>query len=320
MKIFLLDLWHDLREKRMWPVAALLVAGLAAVPIVLAKPAAHPAPTTPSASESQRDADLKGLAKVVLAQDEAANGSKLNLFGSDNPFRPPASVLKKGEDTTDSGSSSTGGSTDETGTGTGSDGSTEGGGSTGGGDSTPTPSPTPTPTPTPTPPKTTTQKFTYVIDLTFVHGNSTRKIKGMERLEMLPNESAPLLVFLGVDAKADNAVFMVDARLQATGEGACKPSGDKCSFLYLGAGSQEVFTDDAGESYGLQIDQIRKVEVQAKKSSKASAGKDKGARSQKRRAHSHASALEPFVAPLLTDLVTVSGDRYKASRPSSDRR
>ena len=33
------DLWHDLREKRLWPVAALLLLALVAVPVLLAKPA-----------------------------------------------------------------------------------------------------------------------------------------------------------------------------------------------------------------------------------------------------------------------------------------
>ena len=32
MKMFFLDLWHDLREKRLWPVAALLLLALVAVP------------------------------------------------------------------------------------------------------------------------------------------------------------------------------------------------------------------------------------------------------------------------------------------------
>jgi hypothetical protein len=142
----------------------------------------------------------------------------------------------------------------------------------------------------------------------------------MERLEMLPSQDAPLLVFLGVDAKADNAVFLVDARIQATGEGSCKPSAEECSFLYLGAGSQEVFADDAGESYGLRIDQIRQVKVEAEKSSKAGAGKGKGGQSGKSRARSGAAAHEPFVAPLLTDLITVSGDDDESSRPGGDDR
>ena len=38
MKIFLLDLWHDLRAKRLWPVALVLAVALVAVPVVLSKP------------------------------------------------------------------------------------------------------------------------------------------------------------------------------------------------------------------------------------------------------------------------------------------
>ena len=44
MKIFLLDLWHDLREKRLAPVAVVLLLGLVAVPVLLAKPAEDPGP------------------------------------------------------------------------------------------------------------------------------------------------------------------------------------------------------------------------------------------------------------------------------------
>ena len=44
MKIFMLDLWHDLREKRLWPVALVLLAGLLAVPVLLAKDPEEPAP------------------------------------------------------------------------------------------------------------------------------------------------------------------------------------------------------------------------------------------------------------------------------------
>ena len=44
MKAFALDLWHDLREKRLWPVAVLLLAALVAVPVLLAKPADDPGP------------------------------------------------------------------------------------------------------------------------------------------------------------------------------------------------------------------------------------------------------------------------------------
>ena len=41
----------------------------------------------------------------------------------------------------------------------------------------------------------------------------------MTRLGMLPSESNPLLLFLGVDSGGDNAVFLVDSTLSASGEG-----------------------------------------------------------------------------------------------------
>ena len=45
---------------------------------------------------------------------------------------------------------------------------------------------------------TKTKQYTYVIDVTFRANGRTRKIKGMEKLDMLPNEASPLLLFLGV--------------------------------------------------------------------------------------------------------------------------
>ena len=50
MKIFLLDLWHDLKEKRLWPVAVVLLAALVAVPVLLAKPSTAPSAPAPAAT------------------------------------------------------------------------------------------------------------------------------------------------------------------------------------------------------------------------------------------------------------------------------
>ena len=68
MKAFLLDLWHDLREKRLWPVAVVLLARLVAVPVLLAKPAEDPGPPpaleNPAAAEKKEDDGQ--LAQVTL--------------------------------------------------------------------------------------------------------------------------------------------------------------------------------------------------------------------------------------------------------------
>src|SRR5918998_5405677 len=101
MQIFLLDLWHDLREKRLWPVAVVLLLGLVAVPVLLAKPAEEPtapAVTTALPEEKQEDA-LAALAEVKLGQDVAGSGSTLGVFDPDNPFQPPKGAIAK-EDAT----------------------------------------------------------------------------------------------------------------------------------------------------------------------------------------------------------------------------
>jgi hypothetical protein len=324
MKLFLSDLWHDLREKRLWPVAVLLLVGLAAVPLVLAKPAPEPAPPPPSASaqEEQQTESLKGLARVVLAEDKAANGSKLNLFDPSNPFRPPNAVLADDdEDETEAPAAGDPGSVGESIGAGGGGGGTTTGGETGGGFGAPSPSPSPAPQP-----EQQTTKFTYVIDATFKRGDRTRKIKGMKRLEMLPNEESPLLLFLGVDANANNAVFLVDSRLDPQGEGACKPRPTECSFLYLGAGSEHMFTEEDGTTYLLRIDQIRRVKLKpgdsAERAPEAEGGEgtaSKAHSSSKKKVRARAtSTRRPFLPPFLADLVTVTEDTYEGSS-STDR-
>ena len=44
MTTFFLDLWQDLREKRLWPVAAGLAVAIVALPVALVKPASGFAP------------------------------------------------------------------------------------------------------------------------------------------------------------------------------------------------------------------------------------------------------------------------------------
>ena len=227
MKLFLSDLWADLREKRMWPVAALLLAGLIAVPLVVAKPAKEPAPA-PAVPVQAKVPDT-ALAKVQAAEDEPApvrrSTSSIAPIPSARRRRsstrrrrrrmPPTAAVtpatgtdssKAGGETTGSGETTiSGGSGDG---GSGSDGSGDGGSTT------------------PAKPKTTTQEYTYVVDLTYTHEDRSRKVKGMQKLEMLPSQSNPLLIFLGVDAKHENAVFLVDSTLAQTGEGSCKPTSD----------------------------------------------------------------------------------------------
>jgi hypothetical protein len=308
MKIFLLDLWHDLREKRLAPVAVVLLLGLVAVPVLLAKPASNPGPAPVAASKPKKsdNEQLAALMKVKLGDDAVGKGSTLGTFDPDNPFNPPKGKIKKDPLST----------AGDAGPGDGSP--TPGGAAPGGGSDTgslPLPGGGVTPgVPGGTPPSgggQSTTVYKYVVDLTFKANGRTRHIKGLEKLDMLPSDSSPLLIFMGVTSNGGNAVFLVDSTLEAAGEGRCKPSEAECAFAYIGPGSEYIFTDPDGNTYEIKIDEIRKVKVGASASAK-------GAKGAKARAS--VGPARRFVPPILADLVVVASDRLENSNNDTERR
>jgi hypothetical protein len=317
MQVFLLDLWHDLREKRLAPVAVVLLLGLVAVPVLLAKPAKDPGPAPVVAAPKKQDSEaLAALTKVKLGDEQVGRGSTLGVFDPDNPFKPPKGTIKKattgvtggGPSSATHGSPATGGATD-----------TPSGGTTGGGGVT-----TPGVGGTPTTPGTggggtvtTTVAYKYVVDLTFTANNRTRHIKGMEKLDMLPSESSPLLIFMGVTPKGGDAVFLVDSTLEAAGEGRCKPSPSDCAFAYVGAGSEYAFTDEDGNTYTIRIDEIRKVKVGASDAD-ASSKDAKGATGATARAS--VGPTRRFIPPILADVVVVAKDQLNDSSNATESR
>src|SRR5215218_5236322 len=135
MKIFLLDLWHDLKEKRLWPVAVVLLAALVAVPVLLAKPSSAPPPAAPTATAAGPKPDvLKQLARVKLGEAAPGDGSTLGVFDPGDPFKPPKGAIKKADDgsATDAGPSAADSSPSPGGTETGNAGGNGNVGSPGG--------------------------------------------------------------------------------------------------------------------------------------------------------------------------------------------
>jgi hypothetical protein len=346
MNNFLLDIWHDLRAKRLWPVALVLLAGIVAVPFVLAKkaeePTVSPAASAANAEKSESEGPAE-LTEVKLEDLGQGTGSSLSSFDDpSNPFAPPPKVLDRiraeaegTEAPADSGSSGgSGGSAAPSiegdvnlnigGSGSGGGaGADTGSGDTGGGNTGDTGGDTGGTGDTPAPPvdggeKTTTVSYTYVADVTFRVNNRRHKIKALEKLDILPDRANPLLIFLGVTEKAGNAVFLVDSTLKAAGEGSCRPSNSECAFLYLGPGSEHEFTNEEGDSYMLRVDEIRRV--------KLGDGKQKAGASKKDKKKLAGAALEQpspvrrFSPPLLADVVSVSSGEAIHSNSDSDRR
>jgi hypothetical protein len=311
---FLLDLWNDLRAKRMLPVAVVLLAALVAVPIVLSKPSEEPPPAPPaSASQAPDEAKQSALAALTVADDEPGEGSTLDVFDPSDPFKPPQAVIANSEQeggATQPGASPEGSTGAESGAGAetgGETGGETGAGTTGGGGGT-----------------TTgggggggkTVEYRYVADVTFTANGLRRKIKRLERLDILPSQDDPLLIFLGATPNGGNAVFLVDSTLTAAGEGKCKPSRSDCAFLYLGAGSEHEFTNDEGDSYTLKVDQIRRVRADAASAAGSSGADAEGAATAKRAgpaATGGERVVRRFVPPLLADLVTVSNGASELS-------
>jgi hypothetical protein len=308
LKPFAQGVIADLRARRLLPVAMLLVAALVAVPVLLSR---SPEPVAVEASAPVDPVDTGGLPGPGEALGERSlvalglgSPSDLDSFDARDPFKPlravegadsaeaPSVALAPatgagGEPTVGSGgnagvSSSTGGGASPA----------PGSGDDGGG-GTPTPGPAPEPAPE--------RRFTYAVDLTFDGPEGAPRVfRNFPRLSMLPNEAAPVLIFLGVGANLNDAVFLVDSTLRASseGEGRCSPSRMSCATVSLEPGEQQVFLDDKDRRYVLRVDQIREVPLAA-----TSQVRERKAGSAK------AGIGEPVrrFLPQLTELVVIGG-------------
>ena len=85
------DTWRFLVERKLWPVAILLVAAAAAVPFLLGKePAAPAGPATASAVKSDEDSTLASEPIVAPAGDADRSDRRHVLGSPKNPFKPNA--------------------------------------------------------------------------------------------------------------------------------------------------------------------------------------------------------------------------------------
>ncbi len=101
MKRFVLDLWHDLRTKRLAPVAVILAAALVAVPLLVLKPVSEPPPApAPAPKAAPAAAQLPQLKSISAVAETAGarGGSTLSAFNNKDPFKPPAVVLNAKRD------------------------------------------------------------------------------------------------------------------------------------------------------------------------------------------------------------------------------
>ncbi|HEX8076045.1 MAG TPA: hypothetical protein VF545_13805, partial [Thermoleophilaceae bacterium] len=225
MTTFFLDLWQDLRAKRLWPIAVALLAATIGVPVLLFKPASEELPALATAQpEGQK------LPAVTL-DDSSVAGSNLNVFKEKNPFAATGaagtgstaetplgkSVEEALKSTGDSGSAASGSS----------GGAISGGGTSGG--SAPV-------GPDGAPVTPGVHFFTYTADVRFGKRGSEKTYKSVGGLDVLPDADHPVVSFYGVKDGKTAVFFLPDPAFRADGEGECVPSPDVCRFLYMKQG------------------------------------------------------------------------------------
>ena len=256
---------RDLLERKLWPVVAVLILALVAVPVLLLRgasadgttlPPAPPAAATTSTETATTQAPSNEPAKVVLARiarDPFASGvHKLSSKPSPSkssagsPTSSASNASSSGSATASSSSSSTPASMVSPSPAAGSSSSSPsstGSTDTSGGAATPT---APTSTIASTSPSTQEAKpakvlswTTYAVSVRFGKNLSVPLKANIARLTPLPNVMAPQVMFMGVMSDGTSAVFALHAGVGHTGPGLCRPDHAHCSAIVLKAGQTE---------------------------------------------------------------------------------
>lgn len=234
------DLWAELVERRLWPVALLLVAALVAVPVVFAKkPSAEQtaalgtdAPAVPAAAAQPPGEPVVSVAAGVV-QAPLIGRAKDPFHQQFVPSRAATAGAgaPNGAPTTGAGGSgpATGGA---------------GGGGSGG--------------------KANPAPRTYVYASVDVHfgraASPLTEIKDVPRLAPLPSAGDPILIFMGTRADHETAVFMLSTDVKAQGDGRCVPSAKTCEAIELRRGGVALLdvtgADGFVTQYELDLDDV----------------------------------------------------------------
>jgi hypothetical protein len=255
MTTLFMDLWHDLREKRLWPVAVGLLAAIVAVPVILFKPASPPSVPPVATPNTGAGATLP----VVSVDTGPIVGSRLETFKQKNPFKPMKDLVKQPATASTPATAGTSGSSSGGSTSSGSSSSKSSGGGTSTGGTSTTPSSPPSVTPT----APSVQWFHYTADFSFGQPGHTTKFTSAASFVLLPDDQHPSIVFLGIGGDHKSALFFIsDPLFNAAGEGKCNPRGAACRFVTLKVsetGNEETFTSvDGSVTYNLKLLRIKR--------------------------------------------------------------
>jgi hypothetical protein len=298
---FLLDIWADLKAKRLAPVAIGLVVIAIAMPALMLRgeDSAVEGPLPIAAPVAAQGA------KVELAED-LADGSKLDSYKARDPF----AGMKKPAAAPAAGSGAASAPSDllaEAAKDKPAQLPAMGGGSGGSSGLDEGPSPTPgsdpnfSPTPAPVIVKKPGARYNYQLDLRVGRLGREKRYPHVSRLSFLPSASLPALLFMGVTEDEKHALFFVHPGLSHQGQGLCLPSNEKCNFVKLKIG-QEHFLSANDYEFHVKLLGIDRVKLSAEKAEREQVRKASGShRRSTGEGTTGAPAEEQFEMPLLVD-------------------
>jgi len=218
---FLVDLYTDLRDRRLLPLIALLVVGIIAAPILFkdkSEPAA--APAVPGAGPTPASA---ASFSVVPAQPSLQDDRE--RFGhrqAKNPFDAPVGV----EHTSGKGHGGNGGEAPEAPAGGTESGSTVTGEETT--ESSPSGSGPVRYVPVPTP-------VSYGIDASIGVPGNPHEVRAIRPQTKLPSSKNPVVIYMGPSRDKKHALFLLSSQvLSYTGPVKCAAEKSNCQLLEIG--------------------------------------------------------------------------------------
>jgi hypothetical protein len=268
------DLYADMRDRKLLPLIAVLLLGIVAVPVVLKQEAEPPATVAETAAAVPEDVPT---AAVLVSdpglrdyRERLAELSSKNPFASDSGDVAAEKAKAQVEDVVKEAAASAG-LTDPASTASG----TIGGGSTGVTESTTT--------------ETSTSEssevivedsddssssggsgggsrwYTFSVDVLTGPAGDTRRRNNLQTLTVLPSESNPVAVYIGVSDGGKKAVFMVSPDVVDTdGAGSCLPAPSACQFLTLKKGQEQKLDyapSGEADTFVIDVKDIRFEEV-----------------------------------------------------------
>lgn len=283
---FVQDVYYDLKDRHLLPVAAILLVALVAVPIAISGNSSSE--DGPSTGTSEAGASQLGGAKPTGALvAEAAPGlreykRRLGHGQSTDPFyNESASADESGGETS-----------------AGEAGPSEGSG----GSSTPSESftfPEPSPSESGGGETTTKSRLTYysmAIDVRITGGSGDQKKTTVRRnlpeLTKLPSRETPAIVYMGSTKDQKKAVMTVSSDVQAIyGDAKCALGSETCQLLVMEVGLPVTFVyGGSGRTYTIELLKVDLVESDKLNKAPLGEGDKKG---KKNRSLSATAAQRP---------------------------